>query len=80
MIETIVSELAEQAKVVVLIIDDLHELSSADALRGLERLLAQLPRSAHAVLSARRDPSIRLHHLRLAGEVAEIRAGDLQFS
>ena len=30
-IETIVSELAEQAKVVVLIIDDLHELSSADA-------------------------------------------------
>ena len=31
MIETIVSELAEQAKVVVLIIDDLHELSSADA-------------------------------------------------
>ena len=80
MIETIVSELAEQAKVVVLIIDDLHELSSADALRGLERLLAQLPRSAHAVLSARRDPSIRLHQLRLAGEVAEIRAGDLQFS
>ena len=78
--DTIVSELAEQAKVVVLIIDDLHELSSADALDDLERILALLPSSAHAVLSARRDPSIRLHQLRLAGEVAEIRAGDLQFS
>ena len=64
----------------MLIIDDLHELSSADALAQLERLLARLPSSAHAVLSARRDPSIRLHQLRLAGEVAEIRAGDLRFS
>ena len=79
-VDTIVSELAEQGKVVVLIIDDLHELSSADALDDLERMLAQLPSSAHAVLSARRDPLIRLHQLRLAGEVAEIRAADLQFS
>ena len=28
----------------------------------------------------RRDPLIRLHQLRLAGEVAEIRAGDLRFT
>jgi LuxR family maltose regulon positive regulatory protein len=32
------------------------------------------------VLSSRRDPPIRLHQLRLAGEIAEIRAGDLQFT
>ena len=32
------------------------------------------------VLSSRRDPSIRLHQLRLADEVAEIRAGDLRFT
>jgi LuxR family transcriptional regulator, maltose regulon positive regulatory protein len=32
------------------------------------------------VLSSRRDPPIRLHQLRLAGEVAEIRAGDLRFT
>ena len=32
------------------------------------------------VLSSRRDPPIRLHQLRLADEIAEIRAGDLRFT
>ena len=80
MVDTVVSELAEQANVVVLVIDDLHELSSADALAQLEHLLAILPSSARVVLSSRRDPPIRLHQLRLADEVAEIRAGDLRFT
>ena len=79
MVDTIVSELADQAEV-VMIIDDLHELSSADAFMQLERLLAILPSSAHVVLSSRRDPPIKLHQLRLADEVAEIRGGDLRFS
>ena len=64
----------------MLIIDDLHELRSADALTQLEQLLAVLPSSARVVLSSRRDPPIRLHQLRLADEVAEIRAGDLRFT
>ena len=34
----------------------------------------------HAVLAARRDLRLRLHQLRLAGELAEIRAADLRFS
>ena len=79
MIDTIVSELAEQASV-VLIIDDLHELNSPDALTQLEDLLARLPGSARVVLSSRRDLPIRLHQLRLADEVAEIRAADLRFT
>ena len=78
--DTVVSELAEQLEPVVLIIDDLHELKSADALAQLERLLAALPSSARLVLSSRRDPAISLHQLRLADEVAEIRAGDLRFT
>jgi LuxR family maltose regulon positive regulatory protein len=80
LVDTILAELTEQAGSVVLIIDDLHELVSADALTELERLLANLPGSAHAVLSTRRDPRIRLHRLRLAGEVAEIRSAALRFS
>jgi LuxR family transcriptional regulator, maltose regulon positive regulatory protein len=80
MVETIISELAEQARVVVLIIDDLHELRSTEALNQLDQLLASLPTSVHVVLSSRRDPPIRLHHLRLANEVAEIRADDLGFT
>jgi LuxR family maltose regulon positive regulatory protein len=78
-VDLVLSELGE-AGPVVLIIDDLHELRSADAITELERLLTVLPRSARVVLSSRRDPSIRLHQLRLADEVAEIRDRDLRFS
>src|SRR5712671_4922088 len=80
LVERIVTEVAEQVGPLVLVIDDLHELSSAEALAQLEHLLAILPSSAHVVLSSRRDPPIRLHQLRLAGEVAEIRAVDLRFT
>jgi LuxR family transcriptional regulator, maltose regulon positive regulatory protein len=80
LVERIVSELAEQVEPIVLIVDDLHELRSPDALAQLERLLSMLPGAARVVLSSRRDPPIRLHRLRLAGEVSEIRAGDLRFS
>ena len=71
---------ADRHEPVVLIVDDLHELRSAEALAQLERLLLDLPSSAHVVLSSRRDPPIRLHKLRLADEVAEIRARDLRFT
>jgi LuxR family transcriptional regulator, maltose regulon positive regulatory protein len=79
-VSRVFSEIAEHGEPVVLIIDDLHELRSADALTQLEHLLAVLPSCARVVLSARRDPPIRLHHFRLAGEIAEIRAGDLRFT
>jgi LuxR family maltose regulon positive regulatory protein len=79
-VSRVVSVLAEQVEPVVLIIDDLHELRSADALAQLEQVLAILPSTTRVVLSSRRDPPIRLHQLRLADEVAEIRAGDLLFS
>jgi LuxR family transcriptional regulator, maltose regulon positive regulatory protein len=80
LVDRVLSELAEQVELVVLVIDDVHELRSADALRQLEHLLAVLPSSARLVLSSRRDPPIRLHQLRLAAEVAEIRASDLGFT
>ena len=34
----------------------------------------------HAVVATRRDPPLRLHQLRLAGELAEIRAAQLRFT
>ena len=80
LVDRTLSEVAAQIEPVVLIIDDLHELRAADALTQLEHLLAALPSSSRVVLSSRRDPAIRLHRLRLADEVAEIRAGDLRFT
>src|SRR2546421_11233683 len=62
-VESVLAEVAEHVEPVVLIIDDLHELKSADALSQLERLIADLPSSARVVLSSRRDPPLRLHQL-----------------
>ena len=74
------SELAEHRDRTFLVIDDLHELTSPEALTQLTRLLEKLPQHVHAILATRRDLPLRLHKLRLAGELAEIRAADLRFT
>ncbi len=74
------SELAGHHDRTFLIIDDLHELTSPDALAQLTLLLENLPGHVHAILATRRDLPLRLHKLRLAGDLAEIRAGDLRFT
>jgi LuxR family transcriptional regulator, maltose regulon positive regulatory protein len=51
-VDMVISELAKAAGVVVLVIDDLHELGSADALSQLEHLLGVLPQSARLAASA----------------------------
>src|SRR6185295_18533652 len=43
-------------------------------------LLANLPPQVHAILTTRHDVRLGLHQLRLAGELAEIRAADLRFT
>jgi LuxR family maltose regulon positive regulatory protein len=80
MVGRVLSELAGQPCPVILVIDDLHELNCPDALAQLTRLLTNLPGNVHAVLATRRDLPLRLPQLRLAGELAEIRAADLRFS
>ncbi len=77
--DRVLSELAEHDRT-FLVIDDLHELTSSAALTQLTRLLLNLPPHLHAILATRRDLPLRLHKLRLAGELAEIRAADLRFS
>jgi LuxR family maltose regulon positive regulatory protein len=73
-------ELADAHGGVTLVIDDLHELHSPETLSQLARLLTSLPPNVHAIVTTRRDVRLGLHQLRLAGELAEIRAADLLFS
>jgi LuxR family maltose regulon positive regulatory protein len=80
MVDRVLAELEDHRGRVALVIDDLHELHSPDALAQLTLLLTSLPPNAHAVLATRRDLRLRLHQLRLAGELAEIRAEDLRFT
>ena len=76
----VLSELADASGGVTLVIDDLHELNSPEAVAQLTRLLTSLPPQVHAILTTRHDVRLGLHELRLAGELAEIRAADLRFS
>ncbi len=80
MVDKILSELAVFGGPLVLIIDELHELVSAEAVEQLGSLLTSLPAGVHAVVATRRDPPLRLHQLRLDGELSEIRAAQLRFS
>jgi LuxR family transcriptional regulator, maltose regulon positive regulatory protein len=80
MVDRVLSELAASGRPLVLVIDDLHELSSAEATEQLAALLTHLPPGVHAVVATRHDPPLRLHQLRLAGELAEIRAAQLRFT
>ena len=80
MVDRVLSELADARGDITLVIDDLHELNSPEALSQLTRLLMNLPPQVHAMLTTRHDLRLRLHQLRLAGELAEIRAADLRFS
>ena len=76
----VLSELAEAHGGITLVVDDLHELASPAALAQLAGLLTSLPPQVHVILTTRHDVRLGLHQLRLAGELAEIRAADLRFS
>jgi LuxR family maltose regulon positive regulatory protein len=80
LVDTVLRDLADLSGRVMVVIDDLHELNSPDALAQLSYLLTNLPLNAHAILATRHDLQLGLHQLRLAGEIAEIRTADLRFS
>jgi LuxR family maltose regulon positive regulatory protein len=80
MADRVLCELACVPGGVTVVIEDLHDLNSPETLDHLTRVLTCLPAGAHAVLTTRHDLRLRLHRLRLAGELAEIRAKDLRFS
>jgi LuxR family transcriptional regulator, maltose regulon positive regulatory protein len=79
-VERLLEDLASLEDRIWLVIDDLHELGSAEALRQLELLIMRAPAALRFVLVTRHDLRLGLHRLRLAGELTEIRADDLRFS
>src|SRR4029077_935913 len=78
--DRVLSELADPSGRITVAIVDLHELNAPGALGQLTQLLTNLPPQVHAILATRRDLRLRLHRLRMAGELAEIRTADLRFS
>ena len=79
-VERLLKDLAPLEGRIWLVVDDVHHLGSAEALRQLELLLMRAPPPLRFVLATRHDLRLGLHRLRLEGQLAEIRAGDLRFS
>jgi LuxR family transcriptional regulator, maltose regulon positive regulatory protein len=79
-VHSLLDGLARLDGTVYLVLDDIQELRSGDALRGLGRLLERVPPRLRVFLISRRDPELGLHRLRLAGELAELRSADLEFT
>ncbi|HMD23188.1 MAG TPA: AAA family ATPase, partial [Streptosporangiaceae bacterium] len=79
-VERLLTDLGGLEDRVWLVIDDVHELRSAEALRQLELLLMRAPARLRFVLATRHDLRLGLHRLRLEGELTEIRVADLRFT
>jgi LuxR family maltose regulon positive regulatory protein len=79
-VERLLEDLASLGDRVWLVLNDLHELCSAEALRQLELLIMRAPAALRFVLVTRHDLRLGLHRLRLAGELTEMRAADLRFT
>ena len=79
-VERLLNDLRLVEEPLVLVIDDLHELQSPEALSWLELFIARRPPNLQVVLTSRTEPQLGLHHLRLTGELTEIRGSDLRFS
>jgi LuxR family maltose regulon positive regulatory protein len=63
----------------VIVVDDFH--AAAAAARTMTDLVERWPAgTAQLVLAGRVDPPVRLHRLRLSGELCELRDGDLHLS
>ncbi|MFC5143001.1 LuxR C-terminal-related transcriptional regulator [Actinomycetospora rhizophila] len=71
--------LRQAERPVVLVLDDLHEVTSPAVHRGLHSLVERPVPPLALVATARRDPPWPLTRLRLAGLLAEIRPDDLAF-
>jgi LuxR family transcriptional regulator, maltose regulon positive regulatory protein len=72
--------LAELPTPVVLILDDVQELTDARVLRELGFLLRHAPPQLRLVLATRVDPPLPLQRLRISGRLAQLRAADLAFT
>ncbi|MGZ4619442.1 MAG: AAA family ATPase [Frankiaceae bacterium] len=72
--------LAQLPQPVVLVLDDLHQVTDRGLLARLAALLRRPPPTLRLVLITRVDPQLSLARLRLAGHLGEVRADDLAFT
>lgn len=75
-----VNDLASVSTPCLLVLDDYHEIDSADIDLALAFLLDHMPPNLHLVITSRTDPGFPLSRLRARGQLTEIRIQDLRFT
>jgi LuxR family maltose regulon positive regulatory protein len=70
----------EAAGRVILVLDDLHAISSPEIHQQLAFLLGHLPPQMHLVVATRSDPPLPTSRLRGRGELTELTTGELRFT
>lgn len=63
----------------LLVVDDLHEITGRPAERALERFLALRPRGVRMLLGSRRPPALNISRLLVSGELSQLDGDDLRF-
>lgn len=79
-VERLLKDLGPLAAQIWLVVDDVHELRSTEALRQLELLLMRAPPQLRFVLVTRHDLRLGMHRVRLEGGLTEIREAELLFT
>jgi len=75
----VVERLAARSRPLVLVLDDVHELTDARLTADLTALLRHAPASLRLVLVTRSEPPFGLERLRVSGRLSEVRAPELAF-
>ncbi|MBE2224928.1 MAG: AAA family ATPase, partial [Anaerolineae bacterium] len=75
-----INDLASASTPCLLVLDDYHELESADIDLALAFILDHMPPNLHLIITSRADPGFPLSRLRARNQLTELRANDLRFS
>ncbi|MFG3226870.1 LuxR C-terminal-related transcriptional regulator [Kitasatospora sp. NPDC048194] len=73
------AHLSRREDPVVVVLDELEQVSSAEVASGLHFLLSHAGPGLRLVLISRNEPSLPLHRYRASGSATEVRAADLAF-
>ena len=79
-VDELMNGVAALGSELVVVLDDLHAVTSEECLSSIDYALAHLPPNAHVLVIARTDPALRLAALRAAGALVEVRGADLAFT
>ncbi len=75
----LVNALAELRTPVVVVLDEIHELTSPQATATIDFLVRHAPEQCRLVLAGRADPPLPIERLRVGEELTELRIADLAF-